>query len=85
MEASILSSPNTSYLNSVHVQKPTEHNLLAEQVLHKVLEYYCTHRPQNTTKAYALKQKEWQVFFFLLLIFLYCINLIHGYLKMVQA
>lgn len=51
MEASILSSPNTSLLSSAHVQEPTENDLLAEQVLHEVLEYHRTHRPKNTTKA----------------------------------
>lgn len=65
MKASILSSTNPPLPDSIHVQEPTENDLLAEQVLLKVFEYHCTHRPKNTTKAYAPKQKEWQVCFFL--------------------
>lgn len=53
MEISTLSSTNPRLLDSVHIQEPTENDLLAEQVLHEVLEYHRTHRPKNTTKAYA--------------------------------
>ncbi len=47
------------------MRKNQQNDLSTEQVLHEVLEYHRTHRPKNTTKAYAPKQKEWQVSFFL--------------------
>ncbi len=58
MKASISSSTNPPFPDSIHEQEPTENDLLAEQVLHEVLEYHCTNRPKNTTKVYSLKQKE---------------------------
>ena len=76
MKASISSSTNPSLPDSIHAQEPTENDLLAEQVLHEVLEYHRTHRPKNTTKAYAPKQKEWQVCFFSILLLVFYILLI---------
>lgn len=55
MKTSVSSSTNPLFSSSIHAQEPTENNLLAEQVLHEVLEYHRTHRPKNTTKAYAPK------------------------------
>ena len=51
--------------DSIDVQEPAENDLLAEQVLHKVMKYHRSHKPKHTTKAYSPKQKEWQVSFFL--------------------
>ncbi len=65
MKASISSSTNSPLPDSIHAQETTENDLLVEQVLHEILEYHYTHRHKNTTKAYAPKQKEWQVSFFL--------------------
>lgn len=55
MKASVSSSTNLPFSSFIHAREPTENDLLAEQVLHEVLEYHHTHRPKNTTKAYAPK------------------------------
>ena len=65
IKVSISPSTNLPLPYSIYVQEPTENDLLAEQVLHKVLEYHRTYKAKNTIKAYAPKQKEWQVSFFL--------------------
>lgn len=66
----------------VSAQEPTENDLLAEKVLLDVPEYHRTHRPKNTTKNYAPKQKEWQVFLFLSLLPIF--NIVIIFLGMVQ-
>lgn len=48
---------------SANTQEPLDNDLLAEDLRKRVLEYHRTHRPKNTTKAYAPKQKEWRVQF----------------------
>lgn len=48
---------------SANTPEPLDNDLLAEDLRKKVLEYHRTHRPKNTTKAYAPKQKEWRVQF----------------------
>lgn len=42
-------------------QQPTANDLLAEQHYMDMLEYHRTHRPKNTKRAYAPKQREWRV------------------------
>lgn len=51
----VSSSTDPPPLGPTHVQELTENDLLAEQVLHEVLEYHRTHRPKITTKAYIPK------------------------------
>lgn len=83
IKVSVSSSTNPPLLNSFHAQELRENDLLAEQVLHEILEYHRTHRLRNTTKAYAPKYKECQVCFLHLKFFF--LNLVYKYLKMVQA
>jgi hypothetical protein len=38
-----------------------QEDIAIQQALDEVLEYHRTHRPQNTTKNYEPKQREWKV------------------------
>lgn len=40
---------------------PRQEDLAVQQAVDEVLEYHRTHRPRNTARNYAPKQREWRV------------------------